>query len=177
VLARYGLLSLVHLQTEQIDRRLHQAHIAASTTRATIPPTPNPNPKLFRPGRLNTMTGDAAAGSERCLVGIHEFVSPSPVMMMMILHQMRHGRQVNHATNHVRCTKTRKEGQNCNTLAQLDFFVDVEHTNVPKPFRTPEHPLLARAVPVPCFHSAFLTTAAHGASCLRWLQVYKQQRT
>jgi hypothetical protein len=28
-----------------------------------------------------------------------------------ILHQMRHGRQDNHATNHVRCTKTRKAGQ------------------------------------------------------------------
>jgi hypothetical protein len=27
-------------------------------------------------------------------------------MMMMILHHMRHGRQDNHATNHVRCTKT-----------------------------------------------------------------------
>jgi hypothetical protein len=31
--------------------------------------------------------------------------------MMMILHQMRHKRQDNHATNHVRCTKTRKAGQ------------------------------------------------------------------
>jgi hypothetical protein len=31
--------------------------------------------------------------------------------MMMILHQMRHGRQDNHVTNHVRCTKTRKAGQ------------------------------------------------------------------
>jgi hypothetical protein len=28
------------------------------------------------------------------------------LMMMMILHHMRHGRQDNHATNHVRCTKT-----------------------------------------------------------------------
>jgi hypothetical protein len=28
------------------------------------------------------------------------------MMMMMILHHMRHGRQDNHATNHVRCTKT-----------------------------------------------------------------------
>jgi hypothetical protein len=33
------------------------------------------------------------------------------VMMMMILHQMRHGRQDNHATNHVRCTKMRKAGK------------------------------------------------------------------
>jgi hypothetical protein len=32
-------------------------------------------------------------------------------MMMMISHQMRHGRQDNHATNHVRCTKTHKAGQ------------------------------------------------------------------
>jgi hypothetical protein len=31
--------------------------------------------------------------------------------IMMILHQMQHGRQDNHATNHVRCTKTRKAGQ------------------------------------------------------------------
>jgi hypothetical protein len=34
-----------------------------------------------------------------------------PNMMMMILHQMRHGRQDNHATNHIRCTKARKAGQ------------------------------------------------------------------
>jgi hypothetical protein len=34
----------------------------------------------------------------------------SASMMMMILHQMRHGRQDNHATNHARCTnKTRKQ--------------------------------------------------------------------
>jgi hypothetical protein len=32
-------------------------------------------------------------------------------MMMMISHQMRHGRHDNHATNHVRCTKTSKAGQ------------------------------------------------------------------
>jgi hypothetical protein len=33
------------------------------------------------------------------------------------------------------------------------------------------------AVPAPCFGSAFLTTGAHHASYLRWLQVYKQQCT
>ncbi len=33
------------------------------------------------------------------------------MMMMMKLHQMRHGRQDNHATNQVRCTKTRNTGQ------------------------------------------------------------------
>jgi hypothetical protein len=32
-------------------------------------------------------------------------------MMMMILHQMRHGRQDNHATNHVRCTKRARQGK------------------------------------------------------------------
>jgi hypothetical protein len=31
--------------------------------------------------------------------------------MMMILHQMRHGRQDNHATNHVRCTKRARQGK------------------------------------------------------------------
>jgi hypothetical protein len=36
---------------------------------------------------------------------------------------------------------------------------------------------LARAVPAPCFGSAFLTTAAHHVSCLHWLPVYEQQRT
>jgi hypothetical protein len=32
-------------------------------------------------------------------------------LIMMILHQRRHGRQDNHATNHVRCTKPRQAGQ------------------------------------------------------------------
>jgi hypothetical protein len=33
------------------------------------------------------------------------------MMTMMTSHQIRHGRQDNHATNHVRCTETRKAGQ------------------------------------------------------------------
>jgi hypothetical protein len=32
-------------------------------------------------------------------------------MLMMILHQVRHGRQDNRATNHVRCAKTSKTEQ------------------------------------------------------------------
>jgi hypothetical protein len=36
---------------------------------------------------------------------------PSIVIVMMILHQMRHGRQDNHATNHVRCTKRARQGK------------------------------------------------------------------
>jgi hypothetical protein len=33
------------------------------------------------------------------------------MMMMMILHHMRHGRQDNHATNHVRCAETSRAKQ------------------------------------------------------------------
>jgi hypothetical protein len=33
------------------------------------------------------------------------------VMIMVILHQMRHGRQDNHATNHVKCTKRARQGK------------------------------------------------------------------
>jgi hypothetical protein len=33
------------------------------------------------------------------------------VMMMMILHQVRHGRQDNHATNHIKCAETSRAKQ------------------------------------------------------------------
>jgi hypothetical protein len=33
------------------------------------------------------------------------------MMMMMILHQVQHGRQDNHATNHVRCAETSRAKQ------------------------------------------------------------------
>jgi hypothetical protein len=62
--------------------------------------------RTFAEMRPQVLKGEFVTGKE-----IPHIVAKRCIMMMMILHQMRHGRQANHATNHVRCTKTRKAGQ------------------------------------------------------------------
>jgi hypothetical protein len=59
-------------------------------------------PKLCRNRRTRPPMTPRAAG--RCF-------SPPNVVKMMILHQVRHGRQDNHATNHVRCAETSRSKQ------------------------------------------------------------------
>jgi hypothetical protein len=50
------------------------------------------------------------------------FNGTPPWVMMMILHQMRHGRQDNHATNHARCTKTLYMGGSAELRQFSQFF-------------------------------------------------------
>jgi hypothetical protein len=54
--------------------------------------------------RLDWIKGVAFKQADCCVGG-------GTAMMMMIIHQVRHGRQDNHATNHVRCAETSRAKQ------------------------------------------------------------------